>query len=132
MDHKNLDKLIGQLESHLECWKQFNYFLSHARDKNFSEEDETQFLEVKSILAQELELILGQIDAESLSKEEIHTMLSRAPSLRFASEMSDGELRGLENTWHKIFINWQSILGQLKVARQKQEKKGFFGRLFGG
>ena len=40
-------------------------------------------------------------------------------------------LRGLENQWHKIFLGWQGILGQLKVKQKELEGKSFFGSLFG-
>ncbi len=40
MDKKKLDQLIVQLEHYLECWKQFNHYLSLARTKKFEEEDE--------------------------------------------------------------------------------------------
>ena len=31
MRDKKLDQLILELETHVECWKQFNHFLSLAR-----------------------------------------------------------------------------------------------------
>ncbi|MBM3837898.1 MAG: hypothetical protein FJ398_08020 [Verrucomicrobia bacterium] len=57
MSNKKLDQLIDQLENHLECWKQFNYYLGLARSKQFDPDDESHFLEVKSLITQELELI---------------------------------------------------------------------------
>ena len=54
-----LDQLIEQLENYVECWKQFNRFLNLGREKHFSQEDDTQFLEVKSVLIQQLELDPG-------------------------------------------------------------------------
>ena len=52
---KKLDQLVDQVENYVECWKQFNRFVTLARSKKFNPEDETQFLETKSILIQELE-----------------------------------------------------------------------------
>ena len=126
MSTKNLDALIEQVENYLECWKQFNRFLGQARAKKFTDEEETQFLEVKSVLVQELELILASVDVPSPSKEEIHTLIGGAPSLRALSEQNEGALRTLENQWHKIYIGWHAILGQLKVQLQNQPPKGFF------
>ncbi|HEY5911717.1 MAG TPA: hypothetical protein VJA21_14040 [Verrucomicrobiae bacterium] len=51
---KKVEQLVSQMENHLECWKQFNQFVSLARGKKFSQEDENQFLEIKSVLVQEL------------------------------------------------------------------------------
>ena len=62
MRNKKLDQLIVQLENYLECLKQFNYFVNLARGKKFAEEDENQFLEVKSIIVQELEFITAAVE----------------------------------------------------------------------
>ena len=119
-----LDQLILQMENYLECWKQFNHYLTLARSKKFEPDDETQFLEVKSIMTQELELILSSIETSNPTKEDVLSLISNAPSLRYMSEMNDGALRNLENQWHKIYIGWQSLLGQLKVQQRQTDKKG--------
>ncbi|MDB6055611.1 MAG: hypothetical protein JWN25_3134 [Verrucomicrobiales bacterium] len=131
MRNKKLDQLIMQLENYLECWKQFNYFVNLARGKKFGGEDETQFLEIKSVLVQELELILSSVECASPTKEDVVALISGAPSIRYLSEMNEGALRGVENQWHKIFIGWQSILGQLKVQQRQLEGQSALGSLFG-
>ena len=123
---KKYDQLTAQMENYLECWKQFNRYTNLARGKKFSPEDETQFLEVKSVLVQELEIILSSIEVNSPTKEEIHTLIGNAPSLRYLSEMNEVALRNVENQWHKIYIGWHSILGQLKVRQRSEETKGGF------
>ena len=94
MQNKKLDQLIVQLENYLECWKQFNYFVNLARSKKFTAEDENQFLEVKSIIVQELELIAAAVDCQSPSREDVHSLVGMAPSLRYLSESNEGSLRG--------------------------------------
>ena len=131
MDHKKVNELVVQIENYLECLKQFNQYVGLARTKKFDQEDEGQFLELKSVLAQELELILAAIECNSPSKEEVHTLLGGAPSLRYLSEQSEGVLRGLENQWHKIYIGWQSNLGQLKVQQRASESRSMFSSFFG-
>ena len=127
---KKLDHLTGQMENYLECWKQFNRYLNLARAKKFGAEEEIQFLEVKSVLVQELEIILSSIEVNSPTKDEIHTLIGNAPSLRYLSEINEGALRNTENQWHKIYIGWHSILGQLKVRRRTEEAKSGFGSMF--
>jgi hypothetical protein len=126
MRNKKLDQLIMQLENYLECWKQFNNFVNLARSKKFSAEDESQFLEVKSVIAQELELILAAVECTSPSKEDVHTLIASTPSVRYLSEMNEGALRQVETQWHRIFIGWQSILGQLKVKQREADSQGRF------
>jgi hypothetical protein len=131
MSNKKIDTLVVQMESHLECWKQFAHYINMARAKKFELEDEAQFLEVKSVIAQELEIIMASLEIQTPTKEEIHTLIAQAPSLRYLSEMNEGAIRAMENQWHKIFISWQALVGQLKVAQRDEGNKGFFGNLFG-
>jgi hypothetical protein len=129
--NKKVEQLIAQMENYLECWKQFNQFVTLARTKKFSAEDENQFLEIKSVLVQELELILAAIEVTSPSRQEVHDLVGNAPSLRYLSEMNEGVLRNLENAWHKIYIGWHAVLGQLKVRqRDDDSKSGFVGSMF--
>jgi len=131
MNKKQLDQLILQMENYLECWKQFNHFVNIARLKKFTEEDENQFLEVKSVLAQQLELILASIECSNPTRDEVHSLISAAPSIRYLSELNDGAIRGVENQWHKIYIGWQSNLGQLKVKQRDVEGQNSGFSLFG-
>ena len=131
MSKTNVEQLILRMESYLECWKQFNTFMTMARSKKFTPEDENQFLEIKSVITQELELILCSIDCGPISREDVHALIASGPSIRFLSEMSDNALRSVENQWHKLFIGLQSILGQLKVRQQQFESKSLMKSWFG-
>jgi len=130
MNSVNIEQLITRLENYLECWKQFSQFMSAARGKKYSPEDENQFLEIKSVLTQELELILSTMECGPIGREEVHSLIAASPSIRVISEMNDCAFRGLENQWHKLFIGWQSILGQLKVKQQLQVSKSGLGSWF--
>ncbi len=127
MTPKELNQLVTQIETHIECWKQFNHFLSLARAKKFTAMDDHHFLEIKSIIVQELELIFAAIEVQSPTRDEIHALIGNAPSLRHLSEQGEGALRNLETQWHKIYIGWHSILGQIKVKQRAGEHKGFWG-----
>ena len=120
---KKLEQLIAQMENYLECWKQFYSFINLARSKKFTDEDENQFLEVKSIIVQELEIISAAVECSSPSREEVHSLISSAPSIRYMSDSTEGNLRGLENHWHKVYVGFQAILGQLKVRQRELENK---------
>src|SRR5438105_12687957 len=104
MSDAKVDEIVRQMENYLECWKQFNYYVSQARGKNFGPEDEAHFLEVKSLLTQELELLFSSIEVANPRKEDILAVISDAPSIRYLSEQSEMSLRSLENQWHKIYI----------------------------
>jgi hypothetical protein len=131
MSKQNIDQLILRMESYLECWKQYNSFMAMARAKRFSQEDENQFLEIKSVITQELELILSTIDCGPISRDDVHTLIASAPSIRFLSEMNENGLRTVESQWHKLFIGLQAILGQLKVKQGQIESKSLMQSWFG-
>src|SRR6266516_919139 len=131
MSKSNGEQLIIRMENYLECWKQFNTFMNMARSKKFTQEDENQFLEIKSVITQELELILSSIDCGPVSREDVHALIASALSVRFLSEMNDNSLRNVESQWHKLFISLQSVLGQLKVRQGQIESKSIMKSWFG-
>jgi len=131
MSAKRLQDVIVRMENYLECWKQFNHYLGLARFKKFTLDDENQFMEVKSVITQELELILAVMQGSQVTRDDVHNLMTSVPSMRFLSESNEGVLRNIENQWHKLYITWQSVLGQLKVRQKQFENKGFFSSLVG-
>jgi hypothetical protein len=131
MSAKRYQDIIVRMENYLECWKQFNHYLGLARFKKFTLDDENQFMEIKSVITQELELILTVTDGAQVSRDDVHSLMAAVPSMRFLSESNESMLRNIENQWHKLFISWQSILGQMKVQQKRTENKGFFATLVG-
>ena len=128
MTSKEINQLVTQIETHIECWKQFNHFITIARAKKFDTADNNHFLEIKSIIVQELELIFAAVEVGSPTREEIHALIGNAPSLRCLADLSEAALRGLESQWHRIYISWHAILGQLKVKQRNEENRKFWGR----
>jgi len=120
MTSKEINQLVTQIETHIECWKQFNQKFTVADDHNF--------LEIKSIIVQELELIFAAVEVQTPSREEIHALIGNAPSLRYLSEQGEGTLRNLETQWHRIYIGWHAILGQIKVKQRAAAGRGFWSR----
>lgn len=130
MTTKALEELVQHMENYIECWKQFNNFINLARSKKFSPEDENHFLEVKSVLVQELELILAAMEVASPTREDVHGLIGCAPSLRFLGESQEGVLRNIESQWHRVYIGWHAILGQLKVQQQADDAKSPLAAMF--
>ena len=129
MHYKNLDEFVLHLENYIECWKQFNHYVNLARDKKFSREDETQFLEIKSIIAQGLEAIIASTEKGGPKKDEVHSLFAHAPSLRYLADTPEA-VPTVEGQWHKVYLGLQSLLGQIKVQQNKTEK-GSNWSLFG-
>src|SRR3569832_1271756 len=87
-------------------------------------------MEITSVITQELELLLADMDGAQVSRDEVHNLMTSVPSMRALSESNEAAIRAVENQWHKLFITWQSILGQLKVRQKQLENQSFFGSLF--
>ena len=131
MSYKNVEDFILHIEAHIECWKQFNYYVNLARDKKFTPEDEAQFLDLKSLITQGSESISAAEVKIGPRKEEIIALFSATPSLRYLADMSD-TIPSVEGQWHRIYLALQSLLGQLKVQQNKaEESKGGGWSLFG-
>ena len=86
--------------------------------------DEARIAELSRIVRG---LIFAAVEVQSPTREEIHTLIGSTPSLRILADMGEGGLRNLESEWHKIYIGWHAILGQLKVKQRAVEGKGFWG-----
>ena len=130
MSNTKLDTLVSQMENYLECLKQFNHFIALARGKKFTDEDENQFLEVKSVIVQELEIIMSVFEGGSPSREDVHSLIGSVPSLRYLGESNEAAIRSVENQWHKVYVGFQAMLGQLKVKQREVQSQGFFSSIF--
>ena len=118
-----IENTISLVENYTECWKQFHHYLQLVRAKKFEREDESQFLELKSVLAQQFELVIAAVEYKSPTREEVHKLLTESPSLKYLTEMDTDAIRMAEARWHKIYIALQSILGQLKVQQTAEPAK---------
>ncbi len=130
MSNPTLDDFILYLETYIECWKQFNHYVNLARQKNFSQEEEAQFLEIKSLITQGLEVILAAVEQGGPRKDEVMALINGAPSIRYLAD-HENSIASVESQWHRVFLTLQSLLGRLKVQQQKQEGEWSWGSLFG-
>jgi hypothetical protein len=117
---KEIETTISLVENYTECWKQYHHYLQLVRAKKFEVEDESQFLELKSVLAQQFELVIAAVECKNPTRDEVHKLLTESPSLKYLTEMDTDAVRMAEARWHKIYIGLQSILGQLKVQQQSK------------
>ena len=118
-----IENTISLVENYTECWKQLHHYIQLVRGKKFEREDEAQFLELKSLLAQQFELVLAAVESKSPTRDDVHKLLAESPSLKYLTEMDTDAIRMTEARWHKIYISLQSILGQLKVQQQAGPKR---------
>lgn len=130
MRHATLKDFALYLETYVECWKQFNHYLGLARSGSYTDEDEAQFLELKSLITQGLEVILASVEHGAPRKEDVMALITATPSIRYLAE-HDQSLFNIEAQWHKLFLVMQSLLGRLKVVQQKRERQWGWHSIFG-
>ena len=126
------DEIVVWVENHLESWRQIPHYIGVARGKTFDKAQEDQFLELKGVIVQELEMILASGECHWPTKDDVHEMMNNIPSLRHISQLHEGALGNVEHQWHLIYIRWHATLGQLKVKYKEFEahkpKTGFLHR----
>jgi len=115
------DEIVVWVENHLESWRQIPHYIGVARGKTFDTADEDQFLELKGVIVQELEMILASGECHWPTKDEVHEMMNNIQSLRYISQLNEGALGNVEHQWHLIYIRWHATLGQLKVKYKEFE-----------
>ncbi len=115
------EDIVVWVENHLESWRQIPHYIGVARGKTFGAAEEAQFLELKGVIVQELEMILASGECQWPTKDDVHEMMNNVPSLRQISQLNEGALSNVEHQWHLIYIRWHATLGQLKVKYKELE-----------
>ena len=115
MRDRRLETNIARVEQFIEQWKQLSHFLDRGfQGDTFTDHEEAQFLELKSSIAQNYELLMTTIGREAERSERAVRLLNTVPSLQSIGELEDGANRRLTAEWHGTFLALQSLLGRLK------------------
>jgi hypothetical protein len=115
MRDRKLEKNISRLESLIEQWKQLSQFLDRGfRPEPIESRDEAAFLELKSNIAREYELLMTTLGTIAERDEKVLRLLNVAPSLQSLRELEEGIDKKIVGDWHSVFIAMQALLGRLK------------------
>ena len=119
MRDRNLEKNIKRVEAFVERWKQLSQFLDRGfQGQSFSPEEEGAFLELKSVIAQEHELLMTTL-ASGERDDRALKLLNTVPSLHSFQELPEGMAKKVATDWHNAYISLQALLGRLR-GRQTQ------------
>lgn len=119
MRDRNLERNIKRVEAFVERWKQLSQFLDRGfQGQNFASEEESAFLELKSNIAQEHELLMTTL-ASSEHEDKALKLLNTVPSLQSFKELPEGMAKKVAADWHNTYISLQAMLGRLR-GRQVQ------------
>src|SRR5438876_6208696 len=87
--HAASDDIVVWVENHLESWRQIPHYIGVARGKTFDNADEDQFLELKGVIVQELEMILASGEFFFFKQKTAYEMMNNIPSLRYVSQLNE-------------------------------------------
>jgi hypothetical protein len=119
MRDRNLERNIKRVEAFVERWKQLSQFLDRGfQGQNFASEEESAFLDLKSNIAQEHELLMTTL-ASSERDDKALKLLNTVTSLQSFKELNEGMSKKVAADWHNTYISLQALLGRLR-GRQVQ------------
>jgi len=122
MRDRNLERNIERVEAFIESWRQLSQFLDRGfKGESFKGEEEAAFLDLKSRIAQEHELLTITLGSEAERDDRALRMLNSVPSLASFKELPDGMSKKLATEWHSTYLGLQAMLGRLR-GRQAQLK----------
>ena len=120
MRDRNLERNIQRTEAFVERWKELSQFLDRGfKGAEFKNEEEVAFLELKSRIAQEHELLTVTLGPEAERDDRGLRMLNSVPSLSAFKDLPEGMSKKLANDWHTTYMGLQTLLGRLR-GRQAQ------------
>ena len=120
MRDRNLEKNIRRIEAFVDSWKELSQFLDRGfKGDPFAGEEEVAFLELKSRIAQDYELLMVMLASEADRVDRALRILNSVPSLSAFKGLSEGMPKKLATEWHGTYMGLQALLGRLR-GRQVQ------------
>ncbi|MBM3859887.1 MAG: hypothetical protein FJ395_09585 [Verrucomicrobia bacterium] len=115
MRDRKLEQNIRRLELLIERWKQLSQYLDRGfQPHDIEAREESSFLDLKSGIAREYELLMTTLGTISERDEKVLRLLNVAPSLQSLREMEEGMDKKVVGDWHSAFIAMQALLGRLR------------------
>ena len=120
MRDRNLEKNIQRIEAFVERWKELSQFLDRGfKGDQFAGEEEGAFLDLKSRIAQEHELLMVTLGSEAERDDRALRLLHSVSSLSSFKDLPEGMSKKIANEWHNAYLARQALLGRLR-GRQVQ------------
>jgi hypothetical protein len=134
MRDRIIEGRISELHGLIGQWDSFHQTVSAVgKGAPFTDEHEREFLEAKSSIAREFQAIADKFAVRTFPDEELTSVLSEAVSLEQVSKMAGFSVQNLENTWHRVYIALNKIVGHLESDRDSLARinlLSFKGRRF--
>ncbi len=120
MRDRNLEKNIRRVEMFVERWKELSQFLERGfQGHDFKPEEEAAFLQLKSVIAQEHQMLMTTLGSAADRDDKALRLLNTVTSLQGFKELPEGMAKKVATEWHNTYMSLQALLGRLK-GRQTQ------------
>ena len=114
MRDRRLEKNIERIEALIERWKQLSQYLDRGfKHEPFTPEEEAGFLNLKSAIAQDYELLRTLIGRDADRDDKATRLLNSVPSLQSFRDLPEGTAHRLAAEWHSTYMGLHSLLGRL-------------------
>ncbi|MCP4649942.1 MAG: hypothetical protein GY853_07695 [PVC group bacterium] len=139
MIDQDLENKIAQIKAFIELWENFYQSYKQAiTQPSFTEEDEKNFLELKSSLARKYQGLMDSLGLKPTAEDRTFDVISQVMSLKNITTLSPLQMQKLENDWHNSYITLNKIMGSLenrrdelaKISVVKESLKKFFTNPF--
>ncbi len=118
MRDRVLERRIEEIQGLIDLWSKFHEMIvAVVKGASFTEENNREFLHVKSDIARKFQAIADKYEKKTFPEEEITDVLSHVVSLENLKKVSDFSTSQFENTWHRAYITLNKFLGHLENER---------------
>jgi len=130
MIDKNLEGRIKQLNEFVELWASFYELYKRAvNQQTFTEEEEKNFLELKSSLARRYQGLMDALGIKPTAEDRTFDVIAQVMSLKSIGTLSPLQLEKMENDWHNSYITLNKIMGTLENRKTELAKISAFAEV---
>ncbi|MBU4306002.1 MAG: hypothetical protein KJ893_10365 [Candidatus Omnitrophica bacterium] len=127
MIDKNLEAKIKLLNDFVVLWASFYELYKRATNQaTFTEEEEKNFLELKSSLARKYQGLMDALGIKPTAEDRTFDVISQVMSLKSILMLSPLQMEKIENDWHSSYITLNKIMGSLENRKNELAKISAF------
>ncbi len=128
MRDRTLERRMVEMRELIDLWGRFHEMMvAVVKGAGFTDEHDREFLNVKSAIARKFQAISDKFEKRMFPEEEVTEVLSQAVSLEQVKKMSSFTTGQFENTWHRVHIAFNRVLGHLESERDALARVSTFG-----
>ena len=128
MIDRELEFNIKRLKEFMQLWVKFHDMYKNALSRDtITPEDETSFLETKSLIARKYQALKDQLGIANSYEDKTFDVISQVLSLNSVAAISDLSLHKIENDWHNSYILLNKMLGELEGRQETLRKISIIG-----